>query len=210
MVGPSSSHTAGAVRIGYIGRKLLGEPVKDVRIELYGSFLDTGKGHGTQKGLVAGLLGMQPDDEELVNSFALAAESGMKVTFGEARLEDAQPNTVRLKMKGEGGSRLEVIASSIGGGKVKVTSIDGLGTGFTGEYPTLIVQNLDQPGHVAEVAAVLGEKGINIAAMRLYRVRPGGKAVMVMECDQEIPTESLRRLNTRDGVLKVTYLDQGK
>lgn len=209
MVGPSSSHTAGAVRIGYIGGRLLGEPVRQAQIELYGSFLDTGKGHGTQKGLVAGLLGMQPDDEQIVNSFDLAAEAGIDVAFGEARLEDAMPNTARLKLKSVSGNRLEIIASSTGGGKVIISSIDGLSTGFTGEYPTLIVQNMDQPGHVAEVASALGGQGINIAAMRLYRVYPGGKAVMVIECDQQIPSESLRLLNDKEGVLKVTYLDQG-
>lgn len=209
MVGPSSSHTAGAVRIGYISRRLLGEQVQQVQIDLFGSFLDTGYGHGTQKGLVAGLLGMHPDDEQIVRSFEIAESAGIDFTFGEAKLEDAQPNTVRFRMKGIGGGRLEVIASSIGGGKVRICSIDGLETGFTGENPTLIVQNLDQPGHVAEVAVAIGSAGVNIAAMRLYRTFPGGKAVMVIECDQEIPPKALHELNCQNGIVKVTYLDQG-
>jgi L-serine dehydratase len=206
MVGPSSSHTAGAVKIGLISGKLLGEPIQKANIELYGSFLATGKGHGTQKALVAGLMGMQPDDTRIPHSLELASEQGLQIVFGEAVLKDAHPNTVRLKLEGQTGRTLEIIGESIGGGRINIAQIDGIDTNFSGEYPTLVVHNLDQPGHVTEVTSMLAHKSINIATMQLYRSNRGGDAVMVLECDQEIPAESVQWLSHIEGIRKVTYL----
>lgn len=206
MVGPSSSHTAGAVRIGYICYKLMDEPIKKAEIGLYGSFLATGKGHGTDKALVAGLLGMKPDDNRVPDSFELAEQMGMKIVFGEAKLAYAKPNTVALHLTGDSGRELDIVAESVGGGRIKICRIDGLEANFSGDYPTLIVHNLDQPGHVTEVTSMLGHKSVNIATMQLYRACPGGHAVMVIECDQEVPKESLKWLEHIEGILKVTYL----
>ncbi|MDD7025337.1 MAG: L-serine ammonia-lyase, iron-sulfur-dependent subunit beta [Oscillospiraceae bacterium] len=206
MVGPSSSHTAGAVRIGYISGKLLGEPVRRARINLYGSFLATGRGHGTDRAIVAGLLGMKPDDMEIPDSFLLARERGLQFEFGEADLKDAHPNSVELILEGCVGNTLEVVAASLGGGRIKICKIDGIETNFCGDYPTLIVHNLDQPGHVTEVTSMLAHKSVNIATMQLYRDCRGGNAVMVLECDQEIPGESIGWLRHLEGILKVTYL----
>lgn len=205
MVGPSSSHTAGAVKIGYVSRKLLAEPVKKAEILLYGSFLATGKGHGTQKALVAGLLGMEPDDSRIPDSLNLAQEAGMEITFGEAALKDAHPNSTQLILTGEDGRQLEIIGESLGGSLINIASIDGLSANFSGEYPTLIVHNLDQPGHIAEVTSMLSHKAVNIAEMQLYRSSRGGNAVMIIECDQEIPQESVKWLSHLEGVVKVTY-----
>ena len=205
MVGPSSSHTAGAVKIGYVSRKLLSEPVKKAEILLYGSFLATGKGHGTQKALVAGLLGMEPDDSRIPDSLNLAQEAGMEITFGEAALKDAHPNSTQLILTGEDGRQLEIIGESLGGSLINIASIDGLSANFSGEYPTLIVHNLDQPGHIAEVTSMLSHKAVNIAEMQLYRSSRGGNAVMIIECDQEIPQESVKWLSHLEGVVKVTY-----
>lgn len=205
MVGPSSSHTAGAVRIGFVSRKLLGEPVKKVQLLLYGSFLATGKGHGTDRALVAGLLGMQPDDERVPFSFEEAEKAGMEFEFGEANLKEAHPNSVVLKMVGASGRELEVIAASLGGGRMKICQLDGMEANFCAEYPTLIVQNLDQPGCVATVTTMLSELGINIATLQLYRDSRGGDAVMVVECDREVPPGSLRWLEDRAGIERVTY-----
>ena len=205
MVGPSSSHTAGAVKIGYVSRKLLAEPVKKAEILLYGSFLATGKGHGTQKALVAGLLGMKPDDSRIPDSLNLAQEAGMEITFGEAALKDAHPNSTQLILTGEDGRQLEIIGESLGGSLINIASIDGLSANFSGEYPTLIVHNLDQPGHIAEVTSMLSHKAVNIAEMQLYRSSRGGNAVMIIECDQEIPQESVKWLSHLEGVVKVTY-----
>ena len=205
MVGPSSSHTAGAVKIGYVSRKLLGENIREVHILLYGSFLATGRGHGTDRAIVAGLLGMLPDDDRVPYSMEEAEKQNMKVTFGEAVLKEAHPNTAVLQMKGESGRELEVVAASLGGGRSKICMIDGLDANFTAEHPTLIVHNQDQPGHVAEVTSMLSHKAINIATMQLYRDGRGGNAVMILECDKEIPEEAIKWLKHLEGVNKVTY-----
>lgn len=205
MVGPSSSHTAGAVRIGFVSRKLLGEPVRTVKLLLYGSFLATGKGHGTDRALVAGLLGMQPDDERVPFAFEEADRVGMAFEFGEANLKEAHPNSVVLQMTGASGRNLEVIAASLGGGRMKICQIDGMESNFSAEYPTLIVQNLDQPGCVAKVTTMLSDLEINIATLQLYRDSRGGDAVMVVECDREVPGEAIHWLEAQDGIERVTY-----
>ena len=200
MVGPSSSHTAGAVRIGQVSRHLLGESVKEAKILLHGSFLATGKGHGTDKALVAGLLGMAADDIRIPDSFDI----------GKIQLKNAHPNSVKLLLVGESGRNLEIVACSLGGGRIKICTIDGLEANFSGEYTTLVVHNDDQPGHVAEVTSMLAHKSVNIATMQLYRDHRGGSAVMVIECDKEIPEEGLNFLERLEGIQKVTYLAKMK
>lgn len=205
MVGPSSSHTAGAVKIGYVSRKLLAEVPVKAAINLHGSFLATGKGHGTQFALVAGLLGMKPDDKRIPESFNIAQERGIEIEFGQVDLKNAHPNSVQIILTGTSGRKLEVIGESVGGSLINIAKIDGLSANFSGDYPTLIVHNLDQPGHVAEVTSMLAHKSINIAKMQLYRANRGGEAVMVIECDQEVPEESIKWLEHLEGVRKVTY-----
>ena len=205
MVGPSSSHTAGAVKIGYVSRKLMAQPIVKAQILLYGSFLATGKGHGTQIAIVAGLLGMKTDDCRIPDSFRLAGEAGMEISFGEAELKDAHPNSAQLILTGADGRQLEIVGESIGGSRINIASIDGLSANFSGDYPTLIVHNPDQPGHVAEVTSMLSHKSVNIATMQLYRAGRGGHAVMVIECDQEVPKESIQWLAHLEGIEKVTY-----
>lgn len=206
MVGPSSSHTAGAARIGYVAGNLLGEPVKEAEIRLYGSFLATGKGHGTDRALVGGLMGMQPDDYRIPDSIELAKERGMQVIFGEAQLKDGHPNSVQLLLKGISGKKMEVVGESLGGGRINIAEIDGIETNFSGEKPTLVVHNLDRPGYVSSVTAMLAQKSVNIATMQLFRSGKGGKAVMVIECDQDVPQEGIQWLEQAEGILKVTYL----
>ncbi|MCR5187567.1 MAG: L-serine ammonia-lyase, iron-sulfur-dependent subunit beta [Treponema sp.] len=205
MVGPSSSHTAGAVKIGYVSRKLLAEPIKKAEILLYGSFLATGKGHGTQKAIVAGLLGMQPDNPDIPVSLEIAEKQNIEIIFGESQLKNAHPNSVQLILTGINGRKLEIVGESLGGSVINIANIDGLSANFTGDYPTLIVHNLDQPGHIAEVTSMLSHKSVNIATMQLYRSSRGGHAVMIIECDQEIPEESVKWLEHLEGVEKVTY-----
>ena len=203
MVGPSSSHTAGAVRIGYIAGKLMGEPIAKAEILLYGSFLATGKGHGTRKALVAGLLGMKPDDMRIPDSFEIAKEHGIEVAFGESALRDAHPNTAQIFLTSVTGKKLEVVGESLGGSRINIAQIDGISTNFSGDYPTLVVHNMDQPGHVAEVTSMLAHKSVNIAAMQLYRAGRGGNSVMGLEGGQE---EEINWLRHAEGVVKVTYL----
>ncbi|MDY6325646.1 MAG: L-serine ammonia-lyase, iron-sulfur-dependent subunit beta [Catonella sp.] len=207
MVGPSSSHTAGAVKIGEVSRKLLGEAPVEAEIGLHGSFATTGRGHGTDRAIIAGLLNMAVDDTRIPDSFSWAEKEGLKFHFYTVDLgDDAHPNSAKLNISGKSGRSMEIIASSIGGGRIMIDKIDGLTANFSGDHPTLIVQNLDQPGHVAEVTTMLEHKSVNIATMQLYRSNRGGKAVMVIECDQEVPPESVKWLSHLEGILKVTYL----
>ena len=190
MVGPSSSHTAGAVRIGYISEKLLQDHVRKAEILLHGSFATTGIGHGTDKALIAGLLGMHPDDIRIPASFDLAQKVGMEFTFSTVSLKDAHPNTAVLRLFGEHGRKIE-----------------GIEVNFTAEKPTLIVHNVDQPGHVAQVTSMLAERNVNIATLQLYRDKRGGYAVMVIETDQEVPQDSVEWLEQLNGIIKVTYIN---
>ena len=206
MVGPSSSHTAGAVKIGNISRKLLGTPVKKADVLFHGSFLATGKGHGTDRALVAGLLGFPVDDSRIPDSFRYAEEAGLEYRLFGIDLGNVHPNSVKLRLHGSEGQKIEIVAASVGGGAIRVTEIDGLPANFSGDYPTLVVNNLDQPGHVTEITSMLSHKSINIATMQLYRSSKGGHAVIVLECDQEVPADAIRWLAHLEGILKVTYL----
>lgn len=210
MVGPSSSHTAGAVRIGYVTHTLLGCQVAEAEIGLHGSFAATGRGHGTDKALVAGLLGMQPDDMRIPDSLEEARKQNMKVSFRNVQISGAHPNTAYLKVTGVNGKTLEVQASSLGGGRIMINKLDGITVNCTGENPTLIVHNQDQPGHVAEVTSLLAGYHVNIATLNLYREKKGGYAVMVIESDQTVAPEILHEIESMEGILKVTYLMSGE
>ena len=200
MVGPSSSHTAGAVRMGYVAGKLLGEPICKAEILLYGSFLATGEGHGTKKALVAGLLGMQPDDYQIADSFEIAAQRGITVAFGEAHLEEAHPNTAVIRLTGVGEKYTEVQVSSIGGSRISIDKIDGINTGFSGECPTLIVHNMDQPGCIVAVTSMLAKKNVNIATMQVSRKKKEGTAMMVLTVDSAVDGATLEIVRNLDGI----------
>lgn len=208
MVGPSSSHTAGAVRLGRTARRLLGEGTpRSAAITLYGSFAATGHGHGTDRALIAGLLGFQPDDERIAHSFDLAHDAGMTFTFTLSRTAEEHPNTARIDLVGKSGKTLSMIGCSLGGGRIMVVEMNGLRANFSGDLPTLIVQNVDQPGHVSEVTSMLAQRGVNIATMQLYRDHPGGNAVMIIETDKAVPQESLTWLESCEGITRVTFID---
>lgn len=209
MVGPSSSHTAGAVRIGLMTRKLLAQRPVEAVIGMYGSFAATGRGHGTDRALVAGLLGMRPDDMRIPDSFWYAKEAGFQFSFETIQLREAHPNSVMIRVRGEKGRELTVQASSLGGGRIMINRLDDIDVNCTCEMPTLIVHNMDQPGHVSHVTTMLSQNSVNIANMSLYRNKRGGRAVMVIETDQPIPEESIRWLEHLEGVLKVTYINVG-
>ena len=145
---------------------------------------------------------MVPDDIRIPDSLKIAAQKGIEITFGTAQLREAHPNSAQIYLTGETGRTLEVIGESIGGGRINIAQIDGIQTNFTGEYPTLVVHNLDQPGHVTEVTAMLAKARINIATMQLYRSARGGDAVMVLECDQEVPEQIVHRLEQLSGIKK--------
>lgn len=207
MVGPSSSHTAGAVRIGYVTRAMLAEEPVLADIQLHGSFAATGRGHGTDTALVAGLLGMKPSDMNVPKSFAIADKKGLKYCFERINIKDAHPNTAVISAVGKNERFIKIQASSIGGGRIMVNRIDDIDVNFTGENNTLIVHNRDVPGNVSRVTSLLACNHINIAAMQLYRHQKGGFAVMILETDQDVPQNILDMIEKLNGIIKVTYLE---
>lgn len=207
MVGPSSSHTAGAARMGYVARKLLGFQPARANIALHGSFAATGAGHGTDKAIVAGLLGLKPDDPNIPRSFQLAREARMEVHIQTVDLRDAHPNTAVMTLIGERGRTVAVNASSLGGGRIRVNSIDGMAATFSGDMPTLIIRNQDKPGIVSEVSYCLARRAVNIATMQLYRDHRQGLSVMVLECDQPLSQEIIDDIQLLGGVVRCIYLN---
>jgi L-serine dehydratase len=208
MVGPSSSHTAGAVRIGNMARTLVGGKVKTARIRLHGSFAETGRGHGTDRALVAGLLGMAPDDLRIPNSFALAAEQGLDFAFETVSLRDAHPNTAVLEVEDGEGHTLKMQAASIGGGRIRVDRLDDVDVQFTGAYNTLIIHSRDVSGGLADVTRELSRRRVNIANMSLCRSRRGGAVLMVIETDQPIPPVVRTLIGELPGVERLTYYEK--
>ena len=206
MVGPSSSHTAGAARIGMIARQLFGRQPEKAAVYLHGSFAATGKGHGTDKALIAGLLGMKPDDMRIPDSFEIAKEEWMEFTIEPKEIKEAHPNTAQIIMEAEGVNTMKIQAYSIGGGRIRVCKLDGIDVNFSGESNTLIIRNVDEPGRIKEVAAALSDAQINIATMQVFRDKRGGYAVMVVETDQIVPREAMEDLESKKGINRVKFL----
>jgi len=186
MVGPSSSHTAGAVRLGAMARKILGEEPVEGTISLHGSFAKTGKGHGTYLALIAGLLGMAPDDERIPEAIKMANERGLNFSFINADLGDVHPNTVKFELFGKTGCHAQVVGSSIGGGTIVIREINDFQVEISGDYPTLVILHQDLPGLVAQVTLLLATAQTNIARMLVSREKRGAQALMVLETDEII------------------------
>ncbi len=204
MIGPSSSHTAGAARIGSVARQLLREEPATAEITLYGSFAQTYKGHGTDRALIGGLLGFEPSDARLRDSFSLAKAAGLAFSFELAENAAFHPNTARLVLTGKKGAAVEVMAASVGGGAISVTEVNGVEVSFTAQYFTTVIFNEDKPGVMADVTRVLASNLINIAFLRLFRKE--SHAIMVIETDQEVPSrleEELARIKNVDKVLMI-------
>lgn len=194
MIGPSSSHTAGAARLGKIAGIIAGEGIVKVKFMLHGSFAKTYKGHGTDRALTAGILGMDPCDERLRDSLSIAKKKGIDVEFEETDLGDVHPNTVKFIISKKDGTDVEVRGSSIGGGSIIINEIDGEEIEITGEYPTLIINHKDMPGVISKVTELLYWENINIAFMRVYRSKRGSDAIMVFETDTVVPDDVVNRI----------------
>ena len=207
MGGPSSSHTAGAARLGKVARAVAGEDIKEVTFLLHGSFGKTYKGHGTDRALVAGILGMEPSDLRLRESLQIAEEEGIKVTFKEVDLGDAHPNTVKFLIVGKEGKHYEMMGSSIGGGNIEVNEVNNNKVEFTGSYPTVIISHQDKPGVLAKVSALLYDEFINIAFTKVFRSQKGKEANMVLEVDNEISKEVFEQIKAIDGINKVIMIN---
>ncbi len=198
-VGPSSSHTAGAIRIGLIARMLLGENIKTVKITFFGSFAETYKGHGTDKAVLGGLLGFSTDNERIRDSLSIASEKGIDYEIIASSEPSDHPNTVRIEARGESSS-INVLGVSTGGGAIKIAEIEGHRVEVFCRLDTLVVFNDDQPGVVAAVAGHLSSRGYNISNLILSRDRKAGSAIMVIETD--VPVDDLT-FDSLAGILHV-------
>ena len=191
MVGPSSSHTAGACRLGLLARNLVGGTPQRARVELHGSFARTGEGHGTDKAIAGGLMGFRPDDERLRDALDIAQGEGLDYAFEKTTLaDDAHPNTARITVERDDRHAV-MTGASLGAGRILVSEINGYAVEVSGAYNTIVLIAEDVKGSVAAIATVLAEHGINIANLRLTRKQRGGDAFMVIEVD-DLPGELVR------------------
>ena len=197
MIGPSSSHTAGAVKLGLIANMINNNTIDKVDIIFHGSFAKTYRGHGTDKAIIGGLLGMKPDDINIRNSIAIAAEKNLIINITEDDLGYYHPNTAKLIFYNKDGSTHTIIGSSIGGGSIEIVEIDSFKISFTGEYPTMIIEHIDRKGIINEITAVLANNNINIATMNVTRLQKNKEASLIIESDSTISqsvSESLKNI----------------
>ncbi len=188
MIGPSSSHTAGAAVIAFLAQKMIGGSLKEVEFTLYGSFARTYRGHGTDRALLGGIMGFATDDTRICDSFSIARERGLDFSFVVNEEEtDVYPNTVDIRMVSPAGQVMTVRGESLGGGKVRIVRINQVEVDFTGEYSAVIVIHQDRPGVVAHITRCLSDRDVNIAFMRLFRESKGLTAYTIVESDGRLP-----------------------
>jgi L-serine dehydratase len=193
MIGPSSSHTAGASRIGYVARQLLNDRPRKAIITLYNSFAKTHKGHGTDRAIIGGILGFGPDDERIKNSFEIAKQEGLEWEW-KFRGDFARyhSNTARIKLIGEKGGTVEVVGASLGGGRIAIQEIEGFTVDFNAQAHTLVIIAEDVPGSIRNITGIIAEKNVNIANM--YVSRNERLANMVIEMDQPVDDDALKKI----------------
>ncbi|MGL6107591.1 L-serine ammonia-lyase, iron-sulfur-dependent subunit beta [Romboutsia sp.] len=209
MIGPSSSHTAGAARLGKTASKIAGKPVKEVKFLLHGSFAETYKGHGTDKAIVGGILGFQPDDARIKNSFDIAKEQGIKFEFIKTDLgENVHPNTVKIEMLLEDGSISTVMGASIGGGNIKLTEMDGLALDFNGSRAAVVLEIKDIPGAVSFVTGLLAHNNKNIVTLATNKPAKSEYTFVTIETDDQLEHDLIEQLKKFEVVAKVVVLDK--
>lgn len=202
MIGPSSSHTAGACRIGLFVRMIINKPIKSVRIILSGSFAKTYKGHGTDKAIVAGLLNISPDDVRLPDSFEIAKKESMDFSIECEEIELAHPNTVKIIAKREGKEDLNVVGESIGGGNIKIVNVNGIKIDIDGKYGTYIVGHTDRVGMITKISEVLTKNNVNVNSLNLYRLEKDGDAILIVQVDDDSIGEKVK-----EELLKIDYVN---
>lgn len=204
MIGPSSSHTAGASVIAFLAQKMISGPLKAVEFTLYGSFAKTYRGHGTDRALLGGIMGFATDDVRIRDSFHIAEERELAYTFVINEEEtEIHPNTVDIVMTNEAGQVMSVRGESLGGGKVRITRINQVKVDFTGEYSAVIVTHQDKPGVVAHITKCLSDRNVNIAFMRLFREAKGYTAYTIVESDDRLPLDVGEKLRENPNVQDV-------
>jgi L-serine dehydratase len=210
MIGPSSSHTAGAARLGKVARSIANGDITEVTFLLHGSFAQTYKGHGTDRALIAGILGMEPSDERLRNSIDMAKEIGIKFLFKEADLGDVHPNTVKFIIRTADGRYCEVMGSSIGAGSIQIIEVNGNEVDFSGMYETLIIDHKDAPGVISNVTTILYSENINVAFMRVFRNHKGKEATMIFEMDNKVNSELIEKIKNIELVHNVISISPAR
>ncbi|MGB3366331.1 MAG: L-serine ammonia-lyase, iron-sulfur-dependent subunit beta [Acidaminobacteraceae bacterium] len=204
MIGPSSSHTAGASRIGFIASKLIRSKIENVNFYLHGSFAKTYRGHGTDKAVLAGVLGIKEDDERLRDAFNIADKMGVTYSFEEIDLGDVHPNTVKIVVELENKATVEVVGSSIGGGAIEIIEINNIKLSITGENPTLIAKHGSLKGLIAGFANVLNQNDYDIKYMSFYEGTSSSDGIIVVELDRFVTSEILDLIaNSIDGIKDV-------
>ncbi|HVT44912.1 MAG TPA: L-serine ammonia-lyase, iron-sulfur-dependent subunit beta [Thermoanaerobaculia bacterium] len=207
MVGPSSSHTAGTARLGRVAHELLGEDVIEVHFHLHPPLAATYRGHGSDFALVGGAIGMNVDDPRIPESIRIAEQAGVTIEFSEEDLGDVHPNTVRIVAKGRT-REVEIVGSSIGGGAIAVTSMNGFPARFRGDSPTLLLFYKDRPGMIHRVTEIIAGEGINIASLECSRRSRGKEAFMQIDLDSPLSDEALARIGRLDDVSEAKSLDR--
>jgi L-serine dehydratase len=210
MIGPSSSHTAGAVRIGRFARQLLGTAPVKAEICFYGSFAETYSGHGTDLAIVGGILDYRTDDERIRQSIQNAEQQGIEVVFTTGVLPGAHPNTVKIKLTCQDGSSIEVMGASIGGGTIVIRSINGFEVKCSGELPTLVISHADRQGVLAGITALFSRENVNIGYIITDRKGRTAEALTVVEADSSIPPELVEAIRALEHVSQVSYIDLTK
>lgn len=201
MIGPSSSHTAGAVTIALLAQKMIAGPIAKVSFVLYGSFAKTYRGHGTDRALLGGIMGFETDDERIRDSFSIAEKRGLNFTFSTNETDtDVHPNTVDIRMENERREVMTVRGESLGGGKVRISRINGVEVDFTGQYSAAIVVHKDRPGVIAHITKCLTDCNINIAFLKLFREDKGATAYSIVESDEKLPPEVADEINLNEHV----------
>lgn len=201
MIGPSSSHTAGAVAISLLAQKMISGTITSVHFTLYGSFAKTYRGHGTDRALLGGIMGFQTDDERIRDSFTIAAKRGLDYTFSTNEIEtDVHPNTVDIRMENEKQEVMTIRGESLGGGKVRISKINGVDVDFTGQYSAVIVVHKDRPGVIAHITKCLTDCNVNIAFLKLFREDKGATAYSIVESDEKLPLAVIDEINSNEHV----------
>jgi len=207
MIGPSSSHTAGAVRIGQLARKIFGKEPKLIDVHFYGSFAETYRGHATDVAVVGGILAFEADDVRIPDALLIAGEKGIEVQFYREEAVPVHPNTLRIILN-NGEDTMELTGISIGGGAVQITELSGFPLKLSGDNPTILILHKDAYGTIASVSNVLAKNRINISSMEVSRIEKGQSAMMVIETDQGIPEKAIEEIRDRENIIKVVVLDK--
>ncbi|WP_121639920.1 L-serine ammonia-lyase, iron-sulfur-dependent subunit beta [Virgibacillus sp. Bac330] len=206
MIGPSSSHTAGASRIGKAAHSLFGRAPTWANIHLYESFAKTYKGHGTDFALVGGLLGFDTDDTRMKDALKIAEERNMQIEFIEDSAAVSHPNTARLKIGDERDS-MELVGISIGGGKAEITELNGFELRLSGNHPAILIMHNDRFGAIASVTSVLAKHEVNIGHMEVNRRDVGKEALMVIEVDQNVDDDILHELEKAEHIIRIAKIN---